>query len=207
VHAGYAHIKLHEIEVAPVASAREAAGREVALMVDTNCPWSLAEATRMARRLAPHDVFWLEEPIWPPEDFAALAELRRASPMPIAAGENAGSALQFAQMFAAGAVDYAQPSVTKIGGVSELRKVVALAEAANTSVAPHSPYFGPGLLATLHVVAAAAHEMLVERLYVELEASLFGDLVNAREGMMAVPDGPGLGCDPDASVIARYRAA
>jgi D-galactarolactone cycloisomerase len=207
VHRGYAHVKLHEIEVAPVASAREAVGREVALMVDTNCPWSLAQARRMARRLAPHDLFWLEEPIWPPEDSAALAELRRDSPMPIAAGENAGSALHFAQMFAAGAVDYAQPSVTKIGGVSELRRVVALADAANIAVAPHSPYFGPGLLATLQVIAAAAQEMLVERLYVDLEASLFGDLVTAREGMLAVPEGPGLGGEPDPSVIARYRVA
>jgi L-alanine-DL-glutamate epimerase-like enolase superfamily enzyme len=203
---GYAHVKLHEIEVAPVASAREAVGREVKLMVDTNCPWSLAEAREMARKLAGYDIFWLEEPIWPPEDFAALAALRRSGPMAIAAGENAGSALQFAQMFAADAVDVAQPSVTKIGGVSELRKVIALAEAANLRVMPHSPYFGPGLLATLQVIAAAPQEMLVERLYVELEASLFGDLVDARQGMMRVPDGPGLGCEPDAAVIARYRA-
>jgi D-galactarolactone cycloisomerase len=204
---GYQHIKLHEIEVAPVASAREAVGRGIALMVDTNCPWSLAEARHMAGQLAPHDIFWLEEPIWPPEDFPALAGLRRATPIPIAAGENAGSPLHFAQMFAAGAVDYAQPSVTKIGGVSELRKVMALAEAAHVSVMPHSPYFGPGLMATLQVLAAAPQEMLVERLYVELEASLFGDFINAQEGTMAVPDGPGLGCDPDTSVIARYRAA
>lgn len=161
----------------------------------------------MAKALAPYDIFWLEEPIWPPEDMDALAELRRGSPMPIAAGENAGSAVQFAQMFAAGAVDYAQPSVTKIGGVSELRQVMALAEAANVSLVPHSPYFGPGLLATLQVLAAVPQETLVERLYVDLEASLFGDFINAREGMMTVPDGPGLGCDPDASVIRRFRAA
>ena len=207
VQRGYQHVKLHEIDLAPVASAREATGPATRLMVDTNCPWSLGEAQFMMRQLAAYDIFWLEEPIWPPEDFAALAELRRTSPMPIAAGENAGSSVQFAQMFAAGAVDYAQPSVTKIGGVSELRKVLALAEAANLTVAPHSPYFGPGLLATLHILAAAPQEMLVERLYVDLEASLFGDLVTARDGMMTVPDGPGLGCDPDEAVVARYRVA
>ena len=207
VQRGYQHVKLHEIDVAPVASAREAAGPATRIMVDTNCPWSLGEAQFMARQLAACDLFWLEEPIWPPEDFAALAELRRTSPMPIAAGENAGSAVQFAQMLAARAIDYAQPSVTKIGGISEFRKVLALAEAANVMVAPHSPYFGPGLLATLHVLAAAPQEMLVERLYVDLEASLFGEFVAAREGIMTVPDGPGLGCDPDHEVMARYRAA
>jgi D-galactarolactone cycloisomerase len=203
---GYEHIKLHEIALKPVASAREAVGPGVALMVDTNCPWSLAEARRMARALAPNDLYWLEEPIWPPEDVTALAELRRAASMPIAAGENAGSALHFAEMFKAGAIDVAQPSVTKIGGISELSKVAALAEAANVSLVPHSPYFGPGLLATLHFAAAAAQEMLIERLYVDLEAPLYGDLVSARNGMMAVPEGPGLGADPDPAVMERCRA-
>ena len=205
VERGYAHVKLHEIDVPSVAEARAAVGPAVALMLDTNCPWSLQEAHAMARRLAPYDLFWLEEPIWPPEDFAALAQLRRGGAMPIAAGENAGSVTQFAQMFAAGAVDYAQPSVTKIGGISEMRKVLALAAAANVALVPHSPYFGPGLLATLHILAAASQEMLVERLYVDLEASVIGDFAEARGGMMTVPDGPGLGCDPDPSVIARYR--
>jgi D-galactarolactone cycloisomerase len=203
---GYEHVKLHEIALAPVASAREAVGPGVALMVDTNCPWSLAEARRMATAFAPHDPYWLEEPIWPPEDAAALAELRRAAPMPIAAGENAGSPLQFAQMFAAGAVDVAQPSVTKIGGISALSKVATLAEAANVSLVPHSPYFGPGLLATLHIAAAAPQEMLIERLYVDVEAPLYGDLVAATEGMMRVPDGPGLGADPDPRIIELCRA-
>jgi D-galactarolactone cycloisomerase len=206
VERGYRHVKLHEIAVAPVASARAAVGPSVALMVDTNCPWSLAEAAEMARRLAPYDLFWLEEPIWPPEDFSALARLRRSAAMPIAAGENASSTLHFAQMFRAGAVDVAQPSVTKIGGITELRKVATLAEAANLRLVPHSPYFGPGLLATLHVAAASAQEMLIERLYVDLEAPLFGDLVTAPDGLMTLPEGPGLGCDPDPAVIARHRA-
>jgi L-alanine-DL-glutamate epimerase-like enolase superfamily enzyme len=207
VERGYAHVKLHEIDVPAVAAARAAVGPEVALMLDTNCPWSLNEAQAMARRLEPHDLRWLEEPIWPPEDVAALARLRAGAAMPIAAGENAGSVTQFAQMFEAGAVDYAQPSVTKIGGVGEMRKVLTLAEAANVTAVPHSPYFGPGLLATLQLLAAAPQETLVERLYVELEASLFGDFVEARDGMMRVPDGPGLGCDPDPAVIDRYRTA
>jgi D-galactarolactone cycloisomerase len=206
VSRGYKHIKLHEITIPPVASAREAVGPDIALMVDTNCPWSLGEARGMARDLAPYNLFWLEEPIWPPEDVAALAALRRTMETPIAAGENAGSVTHFAQMLAAEAIDYAQPSVIKIGGITEMRRVLALAEVANVAVAPHSPYFGPGLLATLHVAAAAAQEMLIERLYVDLDASLFGGFCEARDGTMLVPDGPGLGCDPDAAVIARYRA-
>ena len=81
----------------------------------------------MARQFAGMNPYWLEEPIWPPENFAGLAALRRVSGLSIAAGENAVSVMDFKHMFEAGAVSIAQPSVTKIGGVSELVKVMHLA--------------------------------------------------------------------------------
>ena len=72
----------------------------------------------------------------------------------MAAGENNCTAFQFRDMLAADAVDYAQPSVTKVGGVTEFLKVATLADAAGVTLMPHSPYFGPGFLATLHLTAA-----------------------------------------------------
>ena len=80
-----------------------------------------------ACRLKQYDLHWLEEPIFPPEDFAALAKLRADTGVAMAAGENNCTAFQFRDMFAANAVDYAQPSVTKVGGVTEFLKVAALA--------------------------------------------------------------------------------
>ena len=151
IEAGYAHVKLHETTVGEVRAARLAGGPDFALMVDTNCPWSPREAAEMAARFYEFDLFWLEEPIFPPEDFAALADLGLKSGIRIAAGENACTAWEFTKMFAAGAVAYAQPSVTKVGGISELREVATLAQAAGVCLAPHSPYFGPGFLATLHL--------------------------------------------------------
>ena len=65
---GYSDIKLHEIEVPMIAAARQAIGPETRLMVDTNCPWTRAQANDMAARLRQYDLTWLEEPIWPPED-------------------------------------------------------------------------------------------------------------------------------------------
>lgn len=203
---GYRFVKLHERTVSEVRAAREAIGPDVAIMLDTNCPWTVQEAIDIARRLEPYDLSWLEEPVWPPENHAGLADVRRATRIPIAAGENCGSATDFQHLFAARAVDYAQPSVTKIGGVTEMRTVLTLAEAANATVVPHAPYFGPGLLATLHVIAAAPRrDMLFERLYVDLEASLFADAIDPVGGAMRVPQGPGLGIDPDAEVIRRFR--
>ncbi len=204
---GYGHIKLHQTTEPEICAAREAAGPEVPVMVDCNCPWTPAEARAAVQWLKGYDLHWLEEPIFPPEDFAALAELRAQSGIPIAAGENACTAFQFQAMFAAGAVSYAQPSVTKVGGVTEFLKVAALAETDGIAVMPHSPYFGPGFLATLHLLAALPNAGLIERLYVTPEASAYGSLIDPLDGAFRVPDDPGLGPDPDPDFVRAYALA
>ena len=204
IERGYARIKLHEITVSEVAAARHAIGSAVPLMVDTNCPWSSEDAIAMARAFAPYNLFWLEEPVWPPDDYTALARVR-ATGVPIAAGENAGTPIEIAQLIDVAKVDFVQPSVTKIGGVSEMQRLIRLAAARGAKLAPHSPYFGPGLIATIHICASLSAPTFVERFYCDLEASPFGDQVNAAAGYMNVPQGPGLGLVLDETVIARYR--
>ena len=204
---GYRHIKLHETEEAEVKAARRAAGDDVAIMVDTNCPWTPEQARHMTLKLRPYNLHWLEEPIFPPEDFTAIAKLRAGTGVAMAAGENNCTSFQFREMFAAGAVDYAQPSVTKVGGVTEFQKVAVLADAAGVTLMPHSPYFGPGFLATLQLMAARAEpDGMIERYHMDLEASLYGELVNPVIGRFVVPTGPGLGRDPDPYVIKTYGA-
>jgi L-alanine-DL-glutamate epimerase-like enolase superfamily enzyme len=204
---GYRHLKLHEITVPEVRAARDVAGPDVPIMLDTNCPWSVTEAIEMARRLAPLGLTWLEEPVWPPENVAGLADVRRRGGVPTAAGENYGTVWDFRRAFEAGALDYAQPSVTKIGGVTELRKVAALAETFGVTVVPHSAYFGPGLLASIHCIAAMATETLVERFYCDFADNPLGDAIHPKNGRIAVPQGPGLGVDPDPALLQRLRAA
>ena len=108
-------------------------------------------------------------------------------------------------MFDSGAVDWCQPSVTKVGGITEFRAVAALAEARGVALAPHSPYFGPGFLATLHLAAANPAEVPVERFFLDLQASLYGDAIDPVNGDLAVPQAPGLGRDPDPDVMREYR--
>ncbi len=204
----YKYVKLHETEEAEVRAAREAAGESVPIMVDTNCPWTPEQARQMTLKLRPYDLYWLEEPIFPPEDFPAIARLRDGTGIAMASGENLCTAIQFRDMFAAHAVDYAQPSVTKVGGITEFLKVSTLAEASGVTLMPHSPYFGPGFLATLHLTAARGQPgALVERYHMDLEASLYGKLIDPVNGAFAVPQGPGLGPDPDPDVIKTYAAA
>ncbi|MBI1398266.1 MAG: mandelate racemase/muconate lactonizing enzyme family protein [Betaproteobacteria bacterium] len=201
---GYEYVKLHETTTPATRAARDAAP-DVKLMLDTNCPWTLREASRMAIELEECNLFWLEEPIWPPENYAGLAHLRTISGIPLAAGENATTVMQFEQMFEAGAVDVAQPSPTKVGGITELRKVATLAAAHNVTVVPHTPYFGPGFLAGLNVSSTLARETPIEWLYTGMTTTLYGDAIEPKNGRVTVPTGPGLGIDPDPKVIAEFR--
>jgi len=205
IERGYRYVKLHENKRECIAAARRACGESVPLMVDCSCPWSVDEAIAAARRLADLDLAWLEEPVYPPDDHAGLARLRALAPMPIAAGENCSNLMEFERLMEIGAIGVAQPSVTKVGGVTEIRKVFALGEAHGVTVVPHSPYFGPGLLASIHVCAAAAREIPIERYYCDFTETPFGELIEPKNGEFAVPQGPGLGRDPDEALVARMR--
>ena len=204
---GFTAIKLHQIDVGSVQAAREAVGPGVEIMLDTNCPWTPAEALKMARALAPYDLAWLEEPIWPPEEYDALAGLRRAAPMPIALGENESTAFGFREIIAKGAADILQPSVIKAGGIGEVRRIAVLAAAASVTVVPHSFYFGPGLAATLHLAASFTGSALVEFPSFRHEASLLAEPIVAENGMVAPPAGPGLGVAINPEALRRYAAA
>ena len=202
---GYRHIKLHERTLDTVAAARRVGGPDLTLMVDTNCAWSLSDAVAMARAFEPFDLAWLEEPIYPPDDFAALASLRAQTSVPIAFGENIGNAAEARRAFAQGACDIVQPSAIKIGGVTEMLETIRAAEAAGVRAFPHSPFFGPAIVATLHVLATLEATRWCERFYCELEAYVVGDAVAVVDGLLAVPQGPGLGITIDENLVARYR--
>ncbi|MFA6267308.1 MAG: mandelate racemase/muconate lactonizing enzyme family protein [Pseudolabrys sp.] len=202
---GYRAIKLHETTVEAVAAAREAIGPDVPMMVDMNCPMDASNAIAFATKCRPYAPLFLEEPVWPPEDFRALARVQATGGIRLAAGENACTAYQFRELIEQNAVSYVQPSVTKVGGVSEYTRVVALADRYNMRVAPHSPYFGPGLLATLQMLSLRDDGSYVEMFYMDRAACLWGDaLALDKSGAIQVPAGPGLGLEPDRAVIERY---
>ena len=201
---GFTAIKLHQTDVDSVAVAREAVGDGVELMLDTNCPWTVEEAIVMARRLEPFALRWLEEPVWPPEDYRGLARVRAATSISIAAGENEAMAFGYREIFDAGAVDVVQPSITKMGGLSEFRRVATLATAANVTLVPHAFYYGPGLAASVHFALATPGIPYVEFPAVDLAVPLLRDPIRCVDGHVDIGDRPGLGADPDLDVIARY---
>jgi L-alanine-DL-glutamate epimerase-like enolase superfamily enzyme len=204
VKEGYTMVKVHQVTEPSVAQARRAIGDEVPLTVDINCEWSVYEASRMAMALDAHDLLWLEEPVWPPEDFEGLAEVQSSTGVPLSSGENACTVFQFKHMIAAGAATFVQPSVIKVGGVSEFLKVAALVQTANLELAPHSPYFGPGFAATLHLIAHTGQARWIEKLYFDLESPLFVKPLAFSKGSYTVPVEPGLGADLDPHALREY---
>jgi L-alanine-DL-glutamate epimerase-like enolase superfamily enzyme len=99
-------------------------------------------------------------------------------------------------MIEAGAAGILQPSVTKVGGLTAMLEVAELAQGAGLRVVPHCPYFGPGLLASLHFLAAMETAEPLEIYFADLEKPPFGPHLLASNGEIAVPRGPGLGLEP-----------
>lgn len=202
---GFQSLKLHEIELPAIRAAREEAGPDVEIMLDVNCPWTLLEARAKAEELKEVRLKWLEEPIWPPENYGGLAQLRRVCGIPIAAGENSSTLMDFERLLAAEAVDFVQPSVAKMGGITELRKIFPTAAVRNTTVMPHCFYDGPGLLAAIHTTAAlGTADAMIEWRYFDLEAQLYGGALVPVNGRLSLPQRAGLGIAPDPNVVRDY---
>ncbi|HET7681318.1 MAG TPA: mandelate racemase/muconate lactonizing enzyme family protein [Xanthobacteraceae bacterium] len=208
VQRGYRHIKLHEHSVDVIAAAREAIGPDVSLMVDANCYWDDPDKlVAVCKQLEPYNLTWLEEPLYPADAYDVMARVRQQTTVPLAAGENLGNFNDVRWIAQANAVDVIQPSVAKIGGITELRKAIAWINQCGIRAAPHSPFLGPALMAVIHVIAAMPDKVLCEHRFCDLAESPLGDAVVSRNGRLVVPDGPGLGFEVDAKVIEKYRVS
>jgi L-alanine-DL-glutamate epimerase-like enolase superfamily enzyme len=204
--AGFTSLKLHEAELRAVHAAREEARSDVEIMLDVNCAWTVNQVHGVAQDLRDVRLKWLEEPVWPPENYDGLAHVRRTEGVPLAAGENVLTLMDFDRLLRARAVDFVQPSPAKMGGITELCKVFTIAAVHNVPVIPHSFYDGPGVLAAIHATAALGTiDAMIEWRYLDLEAHIFGDALQPERGRIKVPQGPGLGIDPDPAVIHAYR--
>ena len=204
VSEGFADVKLHEILLKTIEAGRQTVGAKVRLTTDVNCQWPLAHAEKMLPEMKRLNLFWVEEPIFPPDHAKMLQALNRFG-VSLSTGENASTSVPFEDTVHA--VTYPQPSVTKVGGVTEFMKVCNLAQAAGRTPMPHSPYFGPGYWATLQLAAHRPEVGLFEFYYVKPDAYVSESIPLPKGGKIAIPDAPGIGFEPDAAVLAKYRVA
>jgi L-alanine-DL-glutamate epimerase-like enolase superfamily enzyme len=142
VEAGHTRFKIKvgqptlEEDLERVAAVRRIIGPGRLLMVDANQLWDLPAARRAARAMSAFDIFWLEEPL-PAEDLRAYARLRDSIDIPVAAGESLYTEAQFRDALLAGAVDYLQPNVCRVGGITPFLRIARLARLFDVPVMPH----------------------------------------------------------------------
>jgi D-galactarolactone cycloisomerase len=198
------------VDEAIVRAAREAIGPEGLLMVDAGASdafWRQGYkwALRTADMLAGYDVTWFEEPLRP-DDLDDFIALRRAARVPIAGGEVLTRRQAFRPWLRGGAFDIVQPDATKVGGLSESRRIGWMAEACGVRLIPHGWNTAIGLAADLHLASALAMTDLVEYIggSVYVDALVAGGWRLDAEGMLAIPQRPGLGLDLDREALARY---
>jgi L-alanine-DL-glutamate epimerase-like enolase superfamily enzyme len=154
----------------------------------------VAEAKRFAHMVRDCNLAWFEEPVTA-DDKAGIAEVRAASMIPIAAGESEFTRFDFRDLITHRAVDILQPDLAICGGITEARRIDALAAAFNLRLAPHLWAGAPAFFAGLHLAAASASSYILEY---SLGANpmlhdLIEETVEAKDGMIAIPDRPGLG--------------
>jgi L-alanine-DL-glutamate epimerase-like enolase superfamily enzyme len=203
VRAGFTDVKLHEIAYGPIKAARDAGGRNLRLTTDVNCNWSLAQSEEMLPRMKALGLYWVEEPIWPPEDFELLGDLERRFGVALAAGENCCTAFQFNYLIPC--IKFIQPSVTKIGGVLEFLKVAEETKDAGKVLMPHCPYSGPGWWASLQLAAALPEIEMLEFLYIDPQRWVGLDSPVPQNGVVEIPNRPGLGFTPDPATLEKFK--
>jgi galactonate dehydratase len=191
-----------------VAAVRDAVGPDIDLMLDVHGRLDVPTAIAMCRALEPYGLRWIEEPT-PPESIDALAEVRRASPVPIAAGERFFEPARFIEALAKGAVDVLQPDVSHVGGLGETKRIAHLAHAHLIPVAPHNPV-GPVMNAmTLHTAVAIPNMSIFETVSVDVpwRRELVRESLVFDNGALLAPTAPGLGVELVEEAFERFPYA
>lgn len=193
-----------------VRTARDAVGPEVDILVDAGgseqfWPHGYKWALRTSQMLAAYDIGWFEEPL-PPDDLEGYRLLRRASPVPIAGGEVLTRRQAFVPWLERGAVDIIQPDSTKCGGLSEARRIAWMAHDHNIQMVSHGWNTAVGVAADLQLAAAMPVARYVEYL---TPAPYIEQIITApfrldAEGLLTIPDKPGLGIELDHDALARF---
>lgn len=189
-----------------LAAVRDAVGPDIDIGVDPHAKiFEPVRALEMAERLKPYRPMFFEEPVRP-ENFEALAKLTAKSPIPIATGEAVFTKFQFRDLLATGAADIIQPDMAATGGLTEMKKIAAMAEAHYVSVAPHNPLGPLATTSNVHFAATAPNFLILEYHAddVGLRAEILHEPLKLEDGYVVLPDAPGLGVELNEEVFEKY---
>jgi D-galactarolactone cycloisomerase len=199
-----------------VAAVRDAIGNDIQLMVDANHCFTVPQAINIGRELEKLGVHWFEEPI-SPEDLDGYVEVTRKLDMAVAGGENEFTKFSFRRILEKRAMDIVQPDVCAAGGITECKKIAALAQAHAIQCVPHAWGTAIGLAATMHFLASLPNTppclvpqppmLEYEQTFNPFRDELSSTALTHVGGIVHVPTGPGLGIEINRAVLDKYRVA
>ncbi|MDF3154508.1 galactonate dehydratase [Mesorhizobium sp. M7A.F.Ca.US.006.04.2.1] len=191
-----------------VAMVREAVGPNIGIAVDFHGRVHRPMARALVKELEPYRLMFIEEPVLS-ENREALKEIAALGSTPIALGERLYSRWDFKSVFEEGVVDIIQPDLSHAGGITECRKIAAMAEAYDVAVAPHCP-LGPIALASCLQLDAVSYNCFIQEQSLGIHYNAANDLLDYaankdvfryEDGYVAIPDGPGLGVEIDEDYV------
>ena len=209
VAAGFKAIKIKigfgiKMDIASIAAVRQAIGADIILMIDANHGYDAIDASTVGRLASEYDIEWFEEPVVP-EALSSYRDLRRNQPLPIAGGETWHTRWGIAEALKQQAVDIIQPDVCGVGGLTEAKKIITLAELYQVRLVPHVWGTGVAVAAALHFHAILPPSPPVyeaRSAYLEFDqtdnpfrSAILAKPIEQHQGMVRVPDGPGLGIE------------
>jgi L-alanine-DL-glutamate epimerase-like enolase superfamily enzyme len=200
-----------EADIEMIRELRSRIGPNVALLVDagqcyTNFPWTYDIAFRVCKKLESCDLYWLEEPLHP-DDIEGFVRLSSSTSIPIVAGENEFTRYGFKELIERRAVSIIQPDVTRTGGISECKRVVAMASAHHMRSAPHIFGSGVGFMANMHFIASTPSAFIMEydQTMNPLRDELFIKRPVYKDGYVElIEDLPGLGVELKEETLKKY---
>ena len=182
---------------------RETIGPDIKLLVDANNAYAAHEAVEAAKRMEPYDIFWFEEPV-APDDYRGHARVARSTSIPIATGENEYTRYGFRDLIDHEAASIFNADAQILGGVTEFMNVAALVSAHDLRIAPHGAQE-----IHIHLVCAVPTGLILE-FYRETVDPLRGKIFLEplrldKDGCVPVPEGPGLGIEPNYKLLEKHR--
>jgi len=195
-----------DLSIDIVRAVREAVGSSVDLLIEGHCRFNVATAVEVAQRLEPMRPAWFEEPV-AHTNIAAMLEVARRSPVPIATGESFSTKQQFAELLKHDAVSILQPEPLNLGGLFATRKIADMVDAHYGMIAPHSAQ-GPVCSAACVQLNASLPNFFIHEIFDEFnepwEKEIVIHPVEVVNGYIEIPERPGLGIDLNLEEIARH---
>jgi galactonate dehydratase len=183
-------------------------GPDFDICVEAHGKFNAASAGRIARALEPFDPFFLEEPV-PPEDVDAMAEVQRATSIPVATGEGLFSHYAFREVLQKRAARILQPDVARVGGITSMKKIAGMAQTQYVTIAPHNPNGPVCTAASIHLAASIPNFLIMEEGGAWRERDIYNAVFaggwKADSAYWGIPEAPGLGVDLSPEFVREHR--